>query len=87
MKYLNDFASDQNFLDQLKDREGNSLKSKRFDQIIKECWFISDNLHTSYTEALDMSITERITLIRLINTKNKATEEAVKAATNKQEKL
>lgn len=71
----------------MKDREGNSLKNKRFDQIIKECWFISDSLHTSYTEVLDMSITERITLIKLINTKNKATEEAVKAATIKQEKF
>lgn len=70
--------------------DGKPYRDKRFKELIKECWFITDQLHTSYAEALDMSTFERITLIKLINEKmeatNKAMEESAKNAKNRKNK-
>lgn len=77
---LHFFASDQSFLDPQISSDGTPYAPKRYKELIKECWYVSDNLHTSYTDVLDLSITERITLIKLIQEKientNKALEEA-----------
>ena len=41
---------------------------------------MSDNLHTSYTDVLDMSYTERVYLIENIQAKNDATKKAFEEA-------
>ena len=52
----------------------------RFNQIVKECYFISDNIHTSYTDLLDITPKEKSLLINYINEKYKAEKEALEKA-------
>ena len=68
---------DKSFLDPLQSKDGGPYGPKRFKELVKECWYISDNLHTSYTDVLDMSYLERFYLIDCINGKNKATQKAI----------
>ena len=70
---------DQSFLDPQTSSDGTPYGPKRFKEIVKECWYISDNLHTSYTDVLDMSFQERFYLIELINEKQKKTQELIEA--------
>lgn len=67
--------------------DGKPYGPKRYREIVRECWYISDQLHTSYTDVLDLAVTDRIMLIRLINEKientNKAMEEARQARNKK----
>lgn len=76
---------DQSFLDPQTSEDGKPYGPKRFKEIIKECWYISDNLHTSYTDVLDMSFMERAYLISLIREKHEATKQAIEAARARQE--
>lgn len=57
--------------------DGKDYDSQRFDEIVKECWYISDNIHTSYNEALDLSYQERVALIKCINGKVESTQAAI----------
>ena len=68
---------DQNFLDPQISNEGDAYGPRRFKEIVKECWYISDNIHTSYNEVLDLSFQERLYIIECINEKLKATKEAI----------
>ena len=85
-RYLPTFASDQSFLDPLTSNDGSPYGPKRFKEIVKECWFISDNLNTSYTDVLDLSFQERFYLIELINEKQDATKRFLEEAKSKQQK-
>ena len=67
------------FLDPQTSKDGTPYGPKRFKEIIKECWYISDNLNTSYSDVLDLSFQERFYLIELINEKQEKTREAVEA--------
>lgn len=69
----------KSFLDPQTSSDGKPYGPKRFKEIVKECWYISDNLHTSYTDVLDMSFQERFYLIELINEKQEATKRAIEA--------
>ena len=66
-----------NFLDPQLSSDGTPFGPKRFKEIVKECWYISDNLHTSYTDVLDLSFQERFYLIELINEKQEETKKAI----------
>lgn len=68
---------DQSFLDPQTSSDGTPYGPKRYKEIVKECWYISDNLHTSYTDVLDLSFQERFYLIELINEKHDATKKAI----------
>ena len=52
---------------------------------MKECWYVSENLHTSYTDVLDMSFIERAYLIKFIKEKQEATKQAIENARAKQQ--
>lgn len=52
----------------------------RFEELVKECWYISDNIHTSYNEILDITPREKSLLIKFINNKFKAEKEALDRA-------
>jgi len=67
----------QSFLDQRTSSDGTPYGPKRYKEIVKECWYISDNLNTSYTDVLDMSFQERFYLIELINKKQEDTQKAI----------
>ena len=80
MKLRPSFASGPSFLDPQTSNDGSPYGPKRFKEIVKECWYISDSLHTSYTDVLDLSYTERVCLIENINAKNDATRKAFEEA-------
>ena len=65
------------FLDPQTSNDGTQYGPKRYKEIVKECWYISDNLHTSYTDVLDLSFQERFYLIELINQKQEETKKAI----------
>ena len=73
-----------NFLDTRTCKDGEPYGPKRFKEIGKECWYISDNLHTSYTDVLKISYQERIYLLEFIKQKQdniqKLMEDAKKKA-------
>lgn len=54
---------------------------------MRDVWYLVDNLHIGYNEALDISVQEKIYLIECINDKieqtNKAFTDATKNATIK----
>jgi len=87
MKYWPFFASGPSFLDPQISKDGKAYGPKRYKEIVKECWYISDNLHTSYTDVLDLSFQERFYLIELINKKQDETKKALdKAKLERQKK-
>lgn len=55
----------------------------RFNQLVKECYFISSNINTSYKDLLDITPIEKNLLIRFINDKNKAEREALEKSKKK----
>ena len=85
-RYQPTFASDQSFLDPQISSDGSAYGPKRYKEIVKECWYISDNLNTSYTDVLDLSFQERLYLIECINNKQEATKRAMEAARAKNKK-
>jgi hypothetical protein len=74
------------FLDPQLTKDGQAFGPKRFKEIVKECWYISDNLNTSYTDVLDLSFQERFYLIQLINEKQNATKKAIEDARSRKNK-
>ena len=79
-KSLRSFASGPSFLDPQTSNDGSPYGPKHFKELVRECWYISDSLHTSYTDVLDLSYTERVYLIEKINAKNDATRKAFEEA-------
>ena len=71
---------DRSFLDPRTSEDGKPYGPKRYREIVKECWYISDQTHTSYTDVLDLSYTERMYILRFINEKQEATKEALEQA-------
>ena len=74
------FASGPSFLDPQTSNDGSPYGPKHFKELVKECWYISDSLHTSYADVLDLSYAERVYLIEFINAKNDATKKAFEEA-------
>ena len=68
---------DKSFLSPQYTNDGRDYDLVRFDEIVKECWYISDNIHTSFNEALDLSYQERVALIKCINDKIEGTQKAI----------
>jgi len=68
---------DRSFLDPQLFNKNENYGQKRYKEIVKECWYISDNLNTSYTDVLDMSFQERYYLITFINDKQEQTQKAI----------
>ena len=79
-RYILPFALGPSFLDPQTSSDGTPYGPKRYKEIVKECWYISDNLHTSYTDVLDLSFQERYYLIECINDKQEATKRAMEEA-------
>ena len=77
------FALGPSFLDPRQSNDGSAYGPKRYKEIVKECWYISDNLHTSYTEVLDLSFLERAYLIECINKKAEDTKKEIEKINNK----
>lgn len=80
MKLRPFFASGPNFLDPQLSNDGTPYGPKRYKEIVKECWYVSDNLHTSYTDVLNLAYQDRVYLIDCINEKKEATAQAIAEA-------
>jgi hypothetical protein len=74
------FASGPSFLDPQLSNDGTPYGPKRYKEIVKECWYVSDNLNTSYTDVLNLAYQDRIYLIDCINEKKEATMQAMAEA-------
>ena len=70
---------DQSFLDPLTYKDGTPYGPQRYKEIVKECWYISDQTNTSYADVLDLSYQERAYLIECIAEKQQATQKAITA--------
>ena len=81
-KYPHSFASGPSFLDPQLSNDGTPYGPKRYKEIVKECWYISDNLNTSYTDVLNLAYIDRVYLINCINEKKEATMRAMEEARN-----
>ena len=79
-KLLPFFASGPSFLDPQLSNDGTPYGPKRYKEIVKECWYVSDNLNTSYTDVLNLAYQDRIYLINCINEKKDATIRAMEEA-------
>ena len=74
------FASGPSFLDPQLSKDGTPYGPKRYKELVKECWYVSDNLHTSYTDVLNLAYQDRVYLIECINEKKDATMKALEEA-------
>lgn len=70
---------DQSFLDPQTSKDGKPYGPARYKEIVKECWYISDQTNTSYADVLDLSYQERLFLIECINDKQKEQQKAIAA--------
>jgi hypothetical protein len=69
-----------NFLDPPQSKDGKPYGPQRYKEIVRECWYISDQTNTSYADVLDLSFTERNFLIQFIAEKHEATKKAIEDA-------
>ncbi len=65
------------FLDPQTYKDGTPYGPKRFKEIVRECWFLSDQMNTSYTDVLDLSVQERLYLAECVKDKQEATKKAI----------
>ena len=68
------------FLDPPQSKDGRPYGPQRYREIVRECWYISDQTNTSYADILDLSFTERSFLIQFIAEKQEATKKAIEEA-------
>lgn len=80
------FTSLQNFLDPQLTKEGNPYGPERYKEIVKERYYISKNINTSYNEVGKMTPTERYYIIEFINQELKKQEEFIRESKNKSKK-
>lgn len=60
------FASHLNFLDPQTTNDGQPYGPIRYRELVKECYLLSKNLHTSYTDILQISPIERNYLFKFL---------------------
>jgi len=60
------FASQVNFLDPLKTSDGRDYGPVRYRELVKECYIISKNCNTSYTDVLRLPPREKDLMLGFI---------------------
>ena len=60
------FGSHLNFLDPQTTEDGQPYAPKRYKEIVKECYVISKNLNTAYTDILQVTPTERYLMLTFL---------------------
>lgn len=66
MKLSLTFASNQNFLDPKLTEDGQPYGPARYKRIVQECYLISKNMNTSYSDVLKLTPKEREYLIKFL---------------------
>lgn len=77
------FASHQNFLDPQLTSDGKPYGPYRYKQIVKECYLISKNSNTSYTDVLKITPLERNYILEFIIEGEKRNQEVIEKAKQK----
>lgn len=72
------FAPHRSFLDPLLTSDGKPYASERFNEIVKQCYLISKNCNTSYTDILSITPREREMLIDIVSAELKKQHDALK---------
>ena len=80
MMLIQRFASQVNFLDPKLTSDGEPFGPHRYKEIVKECYLISKNCNTSYTDLMSITPIERDYLLEFILDEAQKTEEAMKKA-------
>lgn len=62
-----DFSTNQHFLDPQTTNDGKPYGPWRYKKIVEECFYISHQIHTSYTDLMKISPRERVYLIEFLN--------------------
>ena len=84
MKWCPRFASHQSFLDPQLTSDGKPYGPVRYQQIVKECYIVSKNSNTSYSDVLQMTPTEREAILSYISEEFKKTQDMIEQNRNKQ---
>lgn len=69
------FGSHLNFLDPQKTEDGQLYAPIRYKQIVKECYLISKNVHTSYLDLLQITPSERYMMLDFLRDEAKQNQE------------
>lgn len=87
MKLSLTFASNQNFLDPKLTESGKPYGPERYKRVVQECYLISKNMNTSYSDVLKITPKERELLIKFLldeyNEKQKAVEKELQTLQEK----
>jgi uncharacterized membrane protein YvbJ len=73
-------------LDPQKTKDGKPYGPARYKEIVKDCWYISNNIHTSYNDVLKVSPSERELLIKYISDENKRKNDQLMESVNNSKK-
>lgn len=77
MTCLHPFGSHLNFLDQQTTADGKPFAPIRYKQIVKECYLLSKNINTPYTEILKITPTERLMMLNFLAEEAKQNQEYI----------
>ena len=81
MKFQHDFSTNLNFFHQptLKNKDGKEIPYGPwlYKRISEECYYISHQIHTSYTDLLKMSVRERGYLLEFVSNELKQQKESL----------
>lgn len=67
MKWSLPFSLLQSFLDPQLTKEGKPYAPFRYKQIVQECYYLSKNCNTSYTDLMKITPLERKYMLELLN--------------------
>ena len=81
--YILPFASQVNFLDPKLTSDGKPYGPYRYKEIVKECYLISKNCNTSYTDLMSITPIEKNYLLEFITEEFQKTEEMIKKSNEK----
>lgn len=77
------FASHQNFLDPQLTSDGKPFGPYRYKQIVKECYLISKNSNTSYTDVMKITPQERNYILEFIEGEARRNQELMEKSKHK----
>ena len=76
------FASLLSFLDPQKTEDGSPYGPARYKEIVKERWYISKHLHTSYVDVGKITPLERLYLLQFIKESSDAERDYIENLSN-----
>ena len=85
MKLSLHFVSTAHFLDPILTKDGKPYGPARYKEIVKECFYISKNINTSYTDLMNITPLERRFMVEFLVDEAKKTQEIIDKAKRERE--